>query len=134
MCIHKCVIQNSKELYQVLREWFNSVCNCDGFNNLYRHQVTCVDATVVNVTSEVHSEDNSDKTAELLIDLAKSDIEKRNPPQVKISDWILCLSERCDLSTKELSLYIKNVRCRNVRKLSDWLYIQISVKCMLSGF
>ena len=85
--------------------------------------MTCVDATVVNITSEVHSDDNNDKTAEMLIDLAKSDIERRNPPEVKLSsDWILCLSEHCNVNTKDLSLYIRNVKCRNVRKLSNQLY------------
>ena len=121
-CVYKFIIQNSEELYQVLREWFDSVCNCDGFNNLYRHQVSCVDDKVVNITSKVHSDDNNDKTAEMLIDLAKNNLQGRNPPEpVKISsDWILCLSEHCNVTTQEFTLYVKNIRCRNVRKLIDY--------------
>ena len=116
-------IQNSEELYQAIRKWFDSVCNCDGFNSLYRHEVTCVDDTVAKIVSEVHIDDNSDKTAEMLIDLAKTDIERRNPPELKISsDWVLCLSEDCGdqesgmsaLSNVEFTLYIKNIRCDNV--------------------
>ena len=123
-------IQNSEELYQAIRKWFDSVCNCDGFNNFYRHQVSCVGDKVVNITSEVHSDDHNDKTAEMLIDLARTDIQGRNPPEVKISShWILCLSEdQCYednsqesgmsmLSNVEFTLYIKNIRCDNVRKL-----------------
>ena len=99
------------------------MCNCDGVNNLYRYRVTCVDDTVGKIVSEVHSDENNNITAEILIDLAKTDIERRNPPEVNIfSDWIICLSEHCNGSMKEFALYIKNVRCRNVRDLSDWLY------------
>ena len=90
--------------------------------------MTCVDGTVGKIVSEVHSDDHNDKTAEMLIDLARTDIQGRNPPEVKISSpWILCLSEDCDedhsqesgmsmLSNVEFTLYIKNIRCDNVRK------------------
>ena len=82
--------------------------------------MSCVDDTLVNITSEVHSDDSNDKTAEMLIDLAKTDIQRRNPPEVKISsDWILCLSEHCNVTMQEFTLYIRNIRCRNVRKLID---------------
>ena len=57
------IIQNSGRLLQVLREWFNSVCDCDGLNNLYKPQVTCVDDTVGKINSTVHSDDSNDKTA-----------------------------------------------------------------------
>ena len=90
--------------------------------------MTCVDDTVGKITSIVHSDDSNDKTAEMLIDLAKIDIERRNPAQVEISsDWIVCLSEDCDedgnvtdtgllpdAAVKELSVYVKNTRCVNV--------------------
>ena len=121
MCVN--FIQNSEELYQAIRKWFDSVCNCDGFNILYRNQVTCVDGTVGKIVSEVHSDDNNDITAKMLIDLAERNIERRNPPEVKISsNWILCLSEDCGdqesgmsaLSNVEFTLYIKNIRCDNV--------------------
>ena len=91
--------------------------------------MTCVDGTVGKIVSEVHSDDHNDKTAEMLIDLARTGIQGRNPPEVKISShWILCLSEdQCDedhsqesgmsmLSNVEFTLYIKNIRCDNVRK------------------
>ena len=99
------------------------MCNCDGFNILYRNQVTCVDDTVGKIVSEVHSDDNNDITAKMLIDLAKRNIDRRNPPEVKISsNWILCLNEDCGdqesgmsaLPDVEFTLYIKNIRCDNV--------------------
>ena len=133
-------IQNSEELYQAIRKWFDSVCHCDGFNNLYRHQVTCVYGTVGKIVSEVHSDDNNDVTAEMLIDLAKTDIERRNPPEVKISShWILCLSEDCGednsqesgmsvLPNVEFTLYIKNIRCDNVSEVV-MLFIRMVVIC-----
>ena len=125
------ITQDSKALYQALREWFDSVCNCDGFNNLYKHDLSCVDDTIgiVNVTSEVHSDE--DKTAQMLIDLAKTDIERRTPAEVEISsNWILCLNKDCrknDSSNvgesgmlpntmQQFTLYIKNISCKNVRK------------------
>ena len=90
--------------------------------------MTCVDDRVGKITSIVHSDDINDKTAELLIDLAKNDIERRNPAQVEVSsDWIICLSEDCDedgnvtdtgllpdAAMHEFSVYIKNTRCVNV--------------------
>ena len=110
-------------MYQAICKWFDSVCNCDGFNNLYRHQVTCIDDTVGKIVSEVHSDDNNDITAKMLLDLVKMNVERRNPPEVKISsDWILCLSEDCgdqesgmsELSNVEFTLYIKNISCEKV--------------------
>ena len=112
-----------------MREWFDSVCDdCDGLNNLYDPQVTCVDDRVGKVTSTVHSDDSSDKTAQMLIDLAKNAIHSRNPAQVNISsDWIICLSkEECDVTDaegpgtipnaamQEFTVYVKNTICRNV--------------------
>ena len=125
------LLQRSEELFQALREWFNSVCDCDGLNNLYGPQVTCVDDTVGKITSTVHSDDSNDKTAEMLIDLAKNDIQRRNPAQAEISsDWIICLSEDCNedgsvidaegsgvlpnATMQEFTVYVKNTRCVNV--------------------
>ena len=121
------IIQNSERLFQVLREWFDSVCDCDGLNNLYRPQVTCVDDTVGKIITTVHSDESNDKTAEMLIDLAKNDILRRNTAQVEVSsDWIVCLSEDCGktddgsgMSSITMQLYIKNISCKDVRKL--WL-------------
>jgi len=86
-----------------------------------------VDDTVGKIVTEVHSDHNNDKSAEMLIDLAKINIQRRNPPNVKISPhWILCLFEDdCDeddsqesgmlaLPNVEFTLYIKNIRCDNV--------------------
>ena len=86
--------------------------------------MTCVHDTVGKIVSEVHSDDNNDKTAEMLIDLAKTNMQRRNPPKVKISpQWILCLSENdcseddsqesgmSELPNMEFTLFIKNTRC-----------------------
>ena len=85
--------------------------------------MTCVDNTVGKIVSEVHSDDNNDKTAEMLIDSAKTNMQRKNP---KISpQWILCSSEDCGeddsqesgmsvLPNMEFTLYIKNIRCDNV--------------------
>ena len=92
--------------------------------------MTCVDGsdTVGQVTSTVHSDDSSVKTAQMLIDLAKNAIKSKDPAQVNISsDWIICLSEEeCDVTDsegpgtlpnaaiQEFTVYVKNTRCRNV--------------------
>ena len=89
--------------------------------------MTCVDDTVGKIVTEVHSDHNNDKSAEMLIESAKSNIQRRNPPNVKISpQWILCLSEddcgeddsqesgMSALPNVEFTLYIKNIRCDNV--------------------
>ena len=71
----------------------------------------------------------------MLIDLAKNDMQSRNPAHVKISsDWIICLSEvDCgrtfsgesgmsllpNVSMQEFTLYIKNVSCDNVSYISS---------------
>ena len=127
----KFIMQMSERLFQVLREWFNSVCDCDGLNNLYSPQVICVDDTVGKVTSTVHSDNSSDKTAQMLIDLAKNAIQSRDPAQVEISsDWIICLSEDCgktdggefgmpNVTIQDLTLYIKNISCNNVSYISS---------------
>ena len=122
-------MQTSERLFQVLRGWFNSVCECDGLNNFYSPQVTCVDDTVGKINSTVHSDESSVQTAQMLIDLAKNAIQSRDPAQVEISsDWIICLSEDCVktdggvsgmsmLTSVTMQLYIKNVSCKDVRKL-----------------
>ena len=90
--------------------------------------MTCVDDTVGKVTSTVHSDESNDKTAEMLIDLAKNDIQRRNPTQAEISsDWIICLSEDCNedgnvidaegsgvLPNAAIQVYVKNISCVNV--------------------
>ena len=88
--------------------------------------MTCVHDTVGKIVSEVHSDHNNDKTAEMLIDSAKTNLQRKTPQKVKISpQWILCLSEDCGeddsqesgmsaLPNVEFTLYIKNIRCDNV--------------------
>ena len=87
--------------------------------------MTCVDDKVGLITSTVHSDSKNDKTAQMLIDLAKLNIQRRDPPEVKISsDWIICLSEDCGRDDEEsgmslllnviMQLFIKNVSCINV--------------------
>ena len=91
--------------------------------------MTCVDDTVGKIVTTVHSDDSNDKTAEMLIDLAKNDIERRNPAQVELSNWIICLSEDCrktynsgefgmpvlpNVTVQEFTLYIKNISCNIV--------------------
>ena len=131
----KFIIQNRDELFEVLRKWFNSVCACDGLNNLYNPQVTCVDNRVGigKINSTVRSDDSSDKTAEMLIDLAKNAIQSRDPAQVEISsDWIICLSEDCVktddgvsgmsvLASIAMQLYMKNISCKNVRTYVSYI-------------
>ena len=104
--------------------------------------MTCVDDKVGKITSTVHSDDKNDKTAQMLIDLANSDIEGRNPSRVKISsDWTLCLSKECgeddnlnntgesgmlpSAVMQEFTLYIKNIRCRNVSRNVTCIYIDL---------
>jgi len=105
------------------------VCNCDGFNNLYKPKLICIDDEVGKITSKVHSYE--DKSAQMLIQLAETDIQKRSPTEVNISsDWIICLSIDCgkhhssvdiegsgilpNISIQEFPLYIKNISCKNV--------------------
>ena len=112
--------------------------------------MTCVDDTVGKIVSEVHSDHNNDKTAEMLIDSAKIDIQRKNPRKVKISpQWFLCLSEDCSedygqesgmsaLPNMEFTLYIKNIkniRCDNVSSmLTQAFYHNISAKNIGSDY
>lgn len=130
ICTHKFIIQNSEELYQDLRQWFNSVCDCDGFNNLHKDQVACVDDTVGNISSKVYADYNNDRTARMLINLAKNSIQRRNPPEVKMSsELIICLSEDCGIPTGSgilpdatFTLYIKNFSCKSVSYVYTFIY------------
>ena len=90
--------------------------------------MTCLNDKVGNITSTVHSDDSSDKTAQMLIDLAKINIQRQNHAEVKISsDWIICLTEECGkdddrgsgklLDVPVFTLYIKNISCKRVSQM-----------------
>jgi len=74
-----------------LREWFNETCNCDGYNNLYSPQLTCLDTTTGSVSSIVYHD--GDMTAQMLINAAAADIYSNDPPLVNLPQhgWILFL-------------------------------------------
>lgn len=81
------------ELINSVREWFDSTCQdlCNGHNNLYTPQLTCLDRDTGTVSSKVHHE--GDTPAQVLIDLATADVQKRQPPVVHLSHgWILHLN------------------------------------------
>lgn len=85
--IHRTV----KELIQSLQKWFSSVCECDGHNNLLHSNLTCVNENTGIITSTVHH--NGLLSAEELVNLARADIQTRNPPVVHLPrGWILCLN------------------------------------------
>ena len=118
-------------MFTELREWFGSVCNCDGLNNLHELHLDCINSTTGNITSKVHYD--GDNTAKALIDLVKVNMQSRNPPSVHLpSGWMMCLSPYCiwdcddgssimsgegsELLTfkQELVLYVKNIAsCQN---------------------
>lgn len=88
-----------KELVNSLRKWFNSICNCDGHNNLRFPNLTCINEQTGIITSEVHRDGLL--SAQQLIDLARTDINSRNPPVVHLSrGWILCLNISSKSETK----------------------------------
>lgn len=77
-----------------LREWFDSACkhHCNGHNNLYTPQLTCLDSKMGIISSVVHHE--NENSAQMLIDLAIVDVQARNPPVVHLSHgWILRLNQ-----------------------------------------
>ena len=77
-----------------LREWFDSACenHCNGHNNLYDPQLTCLDDNMAIISSIVHNE--GENSAQMLINLARADIQARNPPVVYLSNgWILQLNK-----------------------------------------
>jgi len=76
-----------------LREWFDSACqdHCNGHNNLYTPQLTCLDHNTGIIVSVVHHE--GEISAQMLIDLAIADIKARKSQVVHLSHgWILHLN------------------------------------------
>jgi len=71
-----------------LREWFNSICHCNGYNNLYNPQLTCLNSTTGSITSIVRHE--GDKSAQQLIELVEAKISN-NIANLSHHGWILFL-------------------------------------------
>ena len=77
-----------------LREWFDSACEdyCNGHNNLYTPQLTCLDDNMATISSIVHNE--GENSAQMLINLAIVDMQARNPPAIYLSNgWMLRLNQ-----------------------------------------
>ena len=113
------------ELITSLRKWFNSVCSCtcDGYNNLFSPELTCIDEQTGIVTSKVHHDDLS--SAEELINLARTDIQSRNPPVVHLSQgWILCLSIHNNSTATDMSSSSNN---NSNISLGLWMLIVVCV-------
>ena len=109
-------------MFKDLRRWFNSVCNCDGFNNLHSLNLMCINYTTGLITTVVHFD--GDQPAQMLIDQMVADIEGSNPPVIDVSpEWVICLSSNCSWNFSNsivnegsglvdealLNLYVKNI-------------------------
>ena len=76
-----------------LREWFDLACDvhCNGHNNLYTPQLTCLDSHMGVINSVVHHE--GENSAQMLINLAIVNVQNRKPSVVHLSHgWILRLN------------------------------------------
>ena len=81
----------TEELASSLQWWFNSTCNCDGYNNLHYSNLTCINEQTGIITTTVHPAGLS--SAQEMIDSVRADIQTRNPPTVRLPHgWILCLN------------------------------------------
>ena len=79
------------ELLNSLHWWFNSTCICDGYENLDYADLTCLNKHTGIISSIVYP--NGLISAQELIDLARADIQTRNPPTIHLTNgWILCLN------------------------------------------
>lgn len=79
-----------RKLVDSLREWFDLACedHCNGYNNLYSPQLTCVNNNTGIIDSVVYYE--GEISAQMLIDMAIADIHTRQSPVVYLSHgWIL---------------------------------------------
>ena len=115
-------------MFVELRQWFGVVCECNGHNNLYDPELTCVDHTTARITTSVHNDGH--RTANMLINLVKSELYNR---RVKLpSGWVVCLSPDCEYTSSGLDygaleqtfiMYVKNMQnCQ--------AYITVSCNCM----
>ena len=64
---------------------------CNGQNNMYIPQLTCLNNHTGIISSEIHYE--GECTPKMLIDLAIADVQERQPPAVYLSHgWIIHLN------------------------------------------
>lgn len=85
-------------MFNELRQWFGVVCGCNGHNNLYDPELTCVDGTTASVTTSVHPDGN--RTAKMLINLVRSEIQGGRV--TLSSELVVCLSSDCEYSGSSL--------------------------------
>ena len=108
-----------------LRQWFNSTCKCDGYNNLYSPRLICLDAHIGSITSTVHHDGLS--AAQELIKLSRADIQMRDPPIVHLPNgWILCLNASLSHNISNTTAFGNDHENDN-GPLSLWVLITISV-------
>jgi len=129
-----CICQLCKEtdaVFEDLWRWFNSLCNCDGYNIIRIRKLDCINYTTGQVTTVVSSGD--DQSAQMLIDLMVADIEGSSPPVISMkSDWVICLTPNCNWTFNSdvvgsgmqnevlLYLYVKNMTdCHQVLNVSN---------------
>ena len=134
-------------MYEDLRRWFNSVCNCDGFNNLHNLNLMCINYTTGVITTMVYFD--GDQSAQMLIDLMVADIEGSDPPAINVSpDWVVCLNPNCNWDFNHsssdvgsgmrnkalLDLYVKNLtdchRLLNVSCIENIIIILLSIELL----
>ena len=112
-----------------LREWFSDACNCNGNNNLYSPQLTCLDTITGSVTSTIHHD--GDMTAQMLINAAVADIHSRDPPLVNLPKlgWIVFLNATNNTYTATSgSLYVASV---NGKSNKPTIIISVVVSCVV---
>ena len=130
-------------MFTELREWFSSVCECDGLNNLHEPRLDCMNSVTGNITSEVHHDNNN--AAQTLIGLAKDNMQNRNQSVYLPSGWIVCLNPYCEWECddsisgggdyraysfkQQIILYIKNLtNCQNHNTVSYKLCMYVVYK------
>ena len=112
-------------MFNELRQWFGVVCGCNGHNNLYDAELTCVDGTTASVTTSVHPDGN--RTAKMLINLMKSEIQGR---RVKLpSELVVCLSSDCEYSGSSGSGVLVQNFIVYVKTLMN-CQVEITVSCV----
>ena len=113
-----------------LREWFSDACNCNGHNNLYSPQLTCLDTITGSVTSTIHHD--GDMTAQMLINVAVADIHSRDPPLVNLPKhgWIVFLNATNSTYTATGgSLYVASINGKSNK--AAIIIISVVVACVV---
>ena len=122
-----------KELRDALREWFNDVCNCNGNNNLYTPQLTCLDTTTGLVTSIVHHD--GDMTAQMLINEVVADIYSNDPPLINLPrhGWIVFLNITTNLNNATSNVNNTMYVVSTNRKSSnpEVIIISVTITCVV---